>query len=148
MESALPLLLFLAFLFGSALLILVCGIQYREDERSPVLVARPEALRVRHFLEQLEPAVVASPSSVVDDVLIDRFEQFLRSERQAATRFVSEPSLANLYVPAGTWASRRTPLVEQVERYLRKELSQVAQFVSEPSVQKLYGQFVPQMAHV
>ena len=146
MESALPVLLFLAFLFGSTLLILVCGIKAKEEECGSVPLVAQEALRVQHFFAELGPVVSADRPVAVDDGLVERFEQFVRSERAAAGQFVTEPSVERLYDAAGDAGAPHIPLVENVERYLRRELSLVAQFISEPSVDRLYGRCLPQAA--
>ncbi len=146
MDSALPILLFLVFLFGSTLLVLICGMKAKEEERTSVPLAEQRALWEPQFLSELEPAVAASRSDSVDESLVERFEQFLRSEHQAAGQFVSEPSVEKLYDATSEVVPHRIPLVEHVERYLRRELSLVAQFISEPSVDRLYGRFVPQTA--
>ena len=144
LETALPILLFLGFLFGTTLLILICGIQSRELERSeqsedPLAGLDLQTLP-RFFGRPGEAAVPKPVAVIIDETLVHSVESFLREELALAEVFVEAPSVEGLHSkpataePAISWSGR-------LERHFLREQEVATEFVANPSVESLYGRF-------
>ena len=138
MGITIALLSFLALLFGMMLLILVCGMQTREQERALEVESWPaqahDALGQPSFFGPL-----ATAQAQPDPEVLRSLELHLRTEREAADGFVVEPSLVQLY--RDDEEERRSTvesLTGQVERFLGRELAAVSAFVREPSAERLH----------
>jgi len=119
-ESAWPVLLFLAFLFVSLALILGMGITSREDERAER--ERAEA----------EGAATATPATEREPLPTpNRMTTYLAMENDGAARGVSSAPVAR---PPAANPATVDDLVEQLEEFLRGEAQAVAAFVAAPSV--------------
>jgi len=140
METALPMLLFFAFLFGFGLLIVVCGYQSREQERAETPSLEDLALQGKpRFFGSADRSAIANPVAVVvDESAIRRLERFLQEEMALAEVFVGEPSVEALH-STGAAEEPSATLFERLEAYLRREHQAAASFVLDPSVESLYG---------
>lgn len=144
MDSAIPLLLFLAFLFGGVVLILLMGYWSRDQEREDAAVeaslANETLLELPPaFFEKLAPAERKVLAAAVDDAIIEGVERFLRQEEAVAKSFAAEPSIERLHDVSERERRFGESLVERMEEYLRGELEQVTAFLLDPSVERLYG---------
>jgi uncharacterized protein (DUF2164 family) len=133
-DTLLLMLLFLGFLAVSMLMILGEGLwtvhkerQAEEDEAAAI----EDALRAGPHFFATEPADDRERRSAEDPVVAN-VERYLRREQALAARFVSQPTVRNLY-----HHSERAKGVADIERYLKKEQELAADFVSEPSVDAL-----------
>lgn len=144
MESALPLILFLVFLFGSCILILVCGIQGRSDESATEAQDLPALLDARampRFFGRPGERAPANPVAVVvDEEVVHRVEGFLREELALAEVFLEAPTAAALHDQPEV-EEPSASLVQRLEQFLRNEQQAAADFVSHPSVARLHGSF-------
>ena len=135
MESALPILLFLGFLFGSTLLILVCGIQnraYEDAERSQTLGGL-DLYELPRFFGPATNARIANPVTlVVDEADLRSIEAFLRDEMELVELFVGDPTAERLHLEQSE-AQRHPGLFERLDGYLAEEVAAAARFVSNPS---------------
>ena len=141
METALPMLLFLAFLFGFAILILVCGYQSRELEAAEAADSLENlALQGKpRFFGSAGQIAIANPVAViVDESAIQRLECFLQEEMALAEVFVGAPSVEILHATSEQ-SEPTASLFERLENYLRREHQAAASFVLNPSVESLYG---------
>ena len=139
METALPLLLFLAFLFGSGLLILISGIHSREQERD-------EAARPLSSEELLgSPRFFATPASsgpraaeLRAEGLVARVERYLSEQCSFAEEFVDDPSVEGLHDACLAAPPSAETLFRRIEQHLERERAAVARFLSNPSVEYLH----------
>lgn len=142
METAIPMLLFFASLFGFGMLILICMQQSKDLEQAD----REAALKSGNFNPAAPPFLANMlPETMVigaeDDSFIRSFEQYLQEQQVFATHFVDEPSLANLYCRKDPEVPRRA--FERIEKFLKKEQGLVKEFLSQPSVERLYHRLAP-----
>ena len=91
METAWPLLMFLAGLIGTVMLILICGVQSREMERAEAAEAVPVPVPERSFIATLSAAFEVPPA--MDEVVIRNVERHLRRQVEGAGRFVDCQSI-------------------------------------------------------
>lgn len=144
MDSAIPLLLFLAFLFGGVVLILLMGYWSLDQDREDAVV---EASLANEALLELPPALFQKLApeerrvlaEAVDDAIVDGVERFLRQEEAVAQSFVAEPSIERLHDTSDRERRFGDSLVARMEEYLRGELEQVTAFLRDPSVERLYA---------
>ena len=103
MGGASLLFLFLPLFFGAMFLILWVGFQSIEEERSKEtetgLEIEPGYIEIPRFFakEAAEPKAEVPPYELVDDKFVVVFRDYLQKEQDLADRFVSQPSVANLY---------------------------------------------------
>lgn len=138
METAWPLLLFLAGLFGSALLILVCGLQSRDEERKAAPEAAVALAPERSFFATLSEAFEPPPQ--VAEAVIRSMEQRLRRQTEAANRFVEYPSVARFHDVVEPTTLDEWPLFQRVQTFLARERALACAFVADPSLDRLHGQ--------
>ena len=139
MDSALPMLLFLGFLLGFGLMVLVCSYQSREQDRTeePPTLQELALQSVPRFFGQANAPRIANPVAlVIDEAAAQRLELFLKEEMAMA-----EFSLGDLATEAQHPGDEETErsLFERLESYLRREQEAAANFVLNPSVESLYG---------
>ncbi|MHC5009370.1 MAG: hypothetical protein ACYTG6_00290 [Planctomycetota bacterium] len=137
MESAVPLLLFLGFLFGSTLLILILGIQSREEEKREASEAEARSFDVRtgsSFFASLEPSAAVPGRAFAASGMMRRVEDHLSKERTLAAGFVTQPSMETLFQGS---APQADAAVVRLEHFLQDECRQAAAFVSAPSAERL-----------
>ena len=145
MASALPLLLFLGFLFVFVLLIVVTGYFSIAHQRGDPFhfqehAGEDSSLQPR-FLADLRSSPESPPPKGAEaeqiDVLVRQIEGFLEKEYQVAQSFAAEPSVMHLLGPReGSCRS----WIGQVQRHLKHEHQLVDRFVSAPSVDRLFEQ--------
>jgi len=85
------------FFFGGIVLILGLGVMNIEEERSRNGANQTEGWDSRSFFSSSAAMGLDPSGEVVDDSLVLEVERFLRDEVAVADRFVSEPSVENLY---------------------------------------------------
>lgn len=152
MESAWPLILFLAFLFGSMLLMLVLGYasieKARDEAATTASVTEAGQLRIPRFFVQL--GTDGRPAGVreLDADLVTSIERFLREEHRLAVEFVEDPFVSAPQPDSQEAGEPAEGLFERIERFLRSEQVLAAAFVSEPSVESLYGRLRPAAAGI
>ena len=133
-------LFFLAGLFGFGLLILICGIHGREQERAKA-VADPDQIApavARSFFATLGAAF--DPPQPVDEVLVLTVERRLRRQTAAATRFVEHPSIDSLHdFEDDTLVRPVYSMLDRVQRFLAAERALVHEFVADPSLDRFHG---------
>lgn len=131
------LIVFLAFLFGSMILILALGYQGIERERAEAEANayRFRALEGPRFFAQLEPLAEAQVASAELALVVRHFEDHLRREHRIATEFVNQPSVARLFPGYDTYAAA---MAKEFESFLVRENRSAAAFVAEPSVEGLF----------
>lgn len=138
METAI-LLVFLAFLFGSMILILALGYQGKEAERAAARKeATAEALRALEgprFFAHLEPSVAAQAESAELALLVRNLEEHLRHEHRVAVEFVNRPTVGRLFPGYGAYGET---MARELERYLERESRSAAAFVAQPSLERLF----------
>lgn len=142
MDSVWPLLMFLAGLMGSGLLILICGIRDREQERAenPELAMPP--VRERSFFATLAEAFEIPPE--VDPGLLQGVEEHLRRQTAVATRFVDQPSIVAFHDAAEeAELATEQSLFQRIQSFLEQERILVGEFVGDPSLNRLHGQLQP-----
>ncbi len=143
MDSALPLLLFLAFLFGSMLLILVFGcrdLAARFDDdagevgEGPGPLPAGAATRPRFFGVA---GAVAEPKSprVAWAAPWASLEAHLRHEHTMASAFVAAPSLQMLSAGLG---QQPPPYLHQFEQHIQDEYRRVTEMIHPYPVKSLY----------
>lgn len=137
MDSAWPMLLFLAGLFGFGLLILICGYQSRELERAekPVLDPALEVPR-RSFFAVISDAFVVPPA--VDPALVQGVEQYLREQVELARQFVDQPSMASLSEGPIVDSRGEVATIVRIQAFLEREMMLAREFVSNPSIDRLH----------
>ena len=124
-------MLFMAFLFGGSMFILITGYVHAEAERAKGIPAVARA-PVSRFLVEPEPES-AEPAASIDDAVVAGVAQFLADEQTLAAEFVARPSVGNLL------SRVERPVREaSLSRYLAKERAAVAEFLAGPSVEVLY----------
>jgi hypothetical protein len=142
MATALPLILFLGFLFGATLLILVCGIQSRDEERAATgedLATIELAAVPRYFARPGRAAPEAPVAVVVDESALRSLELFLREEMALAEVFVDDPTLEHLHERSPREREHRETVFRHLEGFLRGEDASVSEYVARPSVERLYA---------
>jgi len=104
MGSTLVFWLFLTFLFGAGMLILLLGYRGIEEQRArdeqrqaeQLQAARDRVPAPRFFVVQ--PATeLPSTGPLLNDALLASLESYVRSEQALAAQFVDEPSIDSLY---------------------------------------------------
>jgi len=136
LDSALPLLLFLLFLFGSTILILAMGYLSRDESLMQWdATAAPEASGSGFFADSLPTLTIGKG---FDDALRTAVEGRVEAERRLADAFVAEPTVERLYGRPGGLLSAES-FLDRAERFLREERSLAEGFVSDPSLHRLYG---------
>lgn len=103
MGSTLVFWLFLTFLFGAGMLVLLLGYRGIEEQRARDEQRQAEQLQAardkaapRFFVVQ--PATeLPSTGPVLNDALLASLESYVRSEQALAAQFVDEPSIDSLY---------------------------------------------------
>lgn len=148
METAWPLLLFLAGLMGMGLLIVICGYQGREQERAEAadLARAPELAGASHFFAV--PAVVAVPIPAADESLVRDVEKYLRAQRGVAAHFVERPSIDSFHgvrTEEGQVRSEES-VFNRIQEFLERERALAAEFVSHPSLDRFHGQLAAAVA--
>lgn len=139
METAWPLLIFLAGLFGSGLLILICGIQSHEaaeegaSERASERAAEPAL----SFFERIDAAFACPP--VPDADVVRDFERHVRKQHEVAARFIQFPSIGRLHEADTEPTESEMSLFCRIQKYLELERQLVGEFVSDPSLRRLHG---------
>jgi hypothetical protein len=145
METALPILLFLGFLLGSMVLILICGMQRPredEDDAPEELLQGLDLQAMPRFFGQPKSRLLNPVMVVVDEPMVRQLEEFLQRELELAEVFVGDPSLEHLH--SRLREDEAGPrILERVEQYLRSEQQAVADFVSHPSIESLHDRFAP-----
>ena len=139
MDTAWPMLLFLAALMGSGMLILICGIQSHEDEAEDLAGKSTESplARDRSFFATLESAF-ASPRARDEDVVHD-VEQHMRRQSEVVARFVERPSIDRLHNSDIPQPEPEMSLFCTIQKYLELERQLAEQFVSDPTLDRLHG---------
>jgi anaerobic selenocysteine-containing dehydrogenase len=139
MQSAWPLLIFLAFLFGLALLALICGYASREAERAEeATLARDPLAPRRSFFAVLDEAF--QPEPAVDAAVVLGVERHLQSEVLIAQRFVDEPTLARLCDAQPEEPLSISARFELIQEFLEKEIALAREFVCDPTLDRFHGQ--------
>ncbi len=109
MVSTLIFWLFLAFLFGTTMAILMLGYssveKHREQEARQHAVDEARALSMatavpRFFLKDGESRDYPN-APIVNDAMLADLENYVRAEQAAVARFVNEPSIEHLYGNSG-----------------------------------------------
>jgi len=149
-DSALPLILFLACMFAGVLLILAMGIASRERARA-LSEAAPSAARdwvgVPRFFARLGPQDDSRGVPAVNGSVLARIERYLEVERLLADEFVAAPSVRRLYGHSRNGGLPRDPSLERIEAHLRREQVLATRFVAEPTIERLHERSVePQLA--
>jgi len=128
-DSAIPIILFLGFLFVSLSLILGLGIVSREEERAEERLSEGSPSDGREvgssFLRMPDPAAEHRPAGV------NRIARHVASAPDDAVR--SAPAQRTTGPAASV-----DDLVAQLEGFLRDEAAAVAAFVSAPSIDGLF----------
>ena len=105
MEATVVISVFVAFIFGTAMLMLVMGYMSTEERRAQqekerhveVLPVVQAAADVPRFFATLDASRLPTARPAFDDALLAHLEDRLRSEQALVSQFVDEPSIANLY---------------------------------------------------
>ncbi len=119
MDSAVPMLLFLGFLFAAVLLILVLGYRSIEAERNQKAAEDSGGLDLSALSRSSRFFALAGEKPAADrPAAIEAVTDYLRLEWRYASEFGLQPSIERLY--RGTRPDVE-PLVEEVERYLAGE---------------------------
>jgi hypothetical protein len=141
MDSAWPLVFFLAGLFGCALLILICGVQSREAERAEAAATVVQIVPTRSFFATLTAAFEPPPhvaAAVIHDV-----EERLRRQTEAAARYVECPSVGRFHeIVVEPISPPELSLFQRVQRFLDQERALACAFVADPSLDRLHGELV------
>jgi hypothetical protein len=85
------------FFFGGIVMILGLGLKNMEEERAKSNSGLLEALDGPHFFARDVSDRTVSLVENADDSLVLAIEEFLKEELNVVNRFVSEPSVENLY---------------------------------------------------
>ena len=85
------------FFFGGIVMILGLGLKNMEEERAKNSSGLLEALDRPHFFARGVSDFKAPLVENEDDSLVLAIEEFLKDELDVVNRFVSEPSVENLY---------------------------------------------------
>ncbi len=137
MDTAWPMLLFLAGLLGCGMLILICGIHSREVERADAAPGAAFAAP-RSFFATL--AAAFEPPPAADEALVRAVELRLRRQTDAAARFIERPSIERFQDLDDETGPRRGPtLVDRVQRFVAAERSAAVEFVANPSFDRFHG---------
>jgi hypothetical protein len=140
MESAVPMLVLLGFLFVSMILILALGYQSREEERRSAETAQAvQGLRVLEgprFFARMESPIPSGPVVLDSGALLRHLEEHLRYEHRIADDFARHPSV-DRFVPA--YAAHAERVARELELHIRSESLAATAFVQEPSAMSLYG---------
>jgi len=142
MDSVWPLLMFLAGLMGSGLLILICGIREREQERAehPELTMPP--VPERSFFATLGAAFEIPPE--LDPALVRGVEEQLRRQTAVASRFVEQPSIVAFHdVSEEADLETEQSVFQRIQSFLERERILVGEFLIDPSLNRLHGQLQP-----
>lgn len=133
-----PMLLFLSGLFGTSLLVLICGaVNLRAESTSEATEDSPSITFDLFPPQRTRPG----PESRIrfdapvqgNGHLEAALQEFLAREARVAEEFVSEPSLERLYSDA-----QRPIAPRDLTRFVERELQFAANFAAEPSVESLY----------
>ena len=136
MDSFVPLLLFLGFLFGSILLMLILscrGLADRFDESEPTASGVPEG--TQRFLAKVERRVEAPAPPASLTMSWASVEAHLRHEHKMASAFVAAPSLQMLFAHSIT---DPTPYLRQLEEHVQREYRRVTDMVQRLPAESLY----------
>lgn len=142
MDSAWPLLMFVAGLMGSGLLILICGVQTREEERAEDADLGVSPAPERSFFATLSAAF--DVPAEVDEAVVESVQQHLRRQAEVATRFVERPSIVAFHdVAEDAVLKTEESLFQRIQSFLERERALAREFVSNPSLARLHGQLQP-----
>ena len=139
MESAVPLLLFLGFLFGSMLLILIFagrGIADRFNE--PGVAESPEPAAARdgsRFFADMGVTPDAPAYQTTWAMPWKSVEAHLRHEHEMASAFVAAPSLQMLFAHS---SPEQTPYADRLERHVQDESRRVTDLIQRSPTKSLY----------
>lgn len=136
MESALPLLLFFLFLFGSILLILATGCASRLNEAFQEEPEPPVRLPAAGLIGG--PPCASGPTSPLDESALRCVEGYVQNEERHASEFVLDPSPDGLYRRTSFPAKLDDSLFQTIERFLEAEQYRAEDFVANPSIESLF----------
>ncbi|GAB4157599.1 MAG: hypothetical protein Fur0037_25480 [Planctomycetota bacterium] len=131
-------ILFLAGLFGFALVILVCGMQTREQERREMAQEPEVEAPPRSFFATLADAF--EPANPVDDEAVRKVEHQLRLLTAQAHRYVESPSIDRFHDFGGETPVEEESIFCRFQRFLQQERQLAGEFVADPSLQRLQTQ--------